>query len=727
MPLISVIVPLYNAELHLEECLDSILRQTHRDLEIILVDDGSTDQSAEILAGYAARDPRITVVAGPAQGSAGAARNTGLEIATGTYLSFLDADDVFAPTMLEELHSRAVADDADVVLSKFRLFHDNTRDTSAAEWSLRLEHLPRKRPFSPNQVADHLFFSVTPAAWNKLFRASFVRSRQLRFQPLRHTNDAYFTLMSLAQAERITYLDRALVHYRVGNSASLQGTLDKSPLEFVEALEAIRAGLREAGLYSTFERAFVNQALMTCLANLKRQTTLAGFLAVYDALRKDILQRFEVADRPPEYFLRDDLHAKLWQILQLTPDSYLFHRLSETLDTVEQAEARARRALHQAGLRAALARDPQPAPLTILTASARDASTGPAVSVIVPVYNTELFLQECLDSVLRQSGVDLEVICVDDGSTDGSARILDGYAARDSRLRVIHQANTGLSDARNAGLAASTGRYLCFLDSDDYWRLDGLAELVLLADSSDLDVVMFDAASLREPGVDDALWLKYHDHYTRKPHLEPRSGVVMVADLGDEYRPSACLYLVKRELLEDGGLQFYPGIAHEDNLFTFTVMLRAGRVSHVSTAHYARRVRPGSIVTALDRAASARGYFITYVEMVRALASHDAMDQRAAAAMGDLAYRIFRGARNNTVGLSEELVERLGEVDPAADAQAVFLLLRQAWSEGRRVKLLSKRLKLATGGETLSGRRGWRRHRLVVAIKPYAKRLLGRG
>lgn len=730
MPLVSVIVPVHNAALYLRDCLDSILGQTHRDLEILLVDDGSTDGSAEILAGYAARDARVTVVPGPAQGSAGAARNVGLSLANGAYLSFLDADDIFAPTLIEELHARAVLDDADIVLSKCRVFHDSTRDTSPAEWSLRLEHLPVGRPFSPRHVADHLFYSVTPAPWNKLFRTGFVRDKGLLFQHLRRSNDVYFTLMALAQAERITYLDRALVQYRVGNLTSLQATLDEEPLEFVAALEATRQGLRAAGLYEIFERAFVNQALMTCLSNLKHQRTPAGFRAVHEALSTGVLEHFGVTGRPAAYFVREDIATKLSQLLELPPDDYLFHRLDEAQAAVEQAEAKVRRAHRLATPWTGGTCQPaaHPGEVTPAAPTPEPAAGRPDVTVIIPVHNTERYLRECLDSVLRQSGVELEVVCVDDGSTDGSPLLLDSYSARSDRVRVIHQPNAGPSVARNTGIPHATGRYVCFLDSDDYWRMDGLAELVRLADASELDLLMFDAVSQREPGVDDRLWSRYREYYARASHPETRTGIEMVADLHESsgYRPSPCLYLMSRELLDSVPLRFYPGIRHEDDLFTFHVMLHANRVSHVSTAFYARRIRPGSIVTAIDRMASAGGYLVSYVEMLRALSTHRSMDQRSAAAMGSLVQVTFGGARNDALKLSEDLVERLAEVDPAPDAQAAFQLLRRAWLDDRKSRLLTKRLKLATGAAS-GPRAAWRSHPAVVAIKARLKPFLRRG
>ena len=92
----------------------------------------------------------------------------------------------------------------------------------------------------------------------------------------------------------------------------------------------------------------------------------------------------------------------------------------------------------------------------------------PKVSIIIPVYNVERYLRQCLDSAMNQTLRDIEIICVDDGSTDGSGRILDEYASVDSRFVIVHQANGGLSDARNSGITRATGDFIVFLDSDDF-------------------------------------------------------------------------------------------------------------------------------------------------------------------------------------------------------------------------------------------------------------------
>lgn len=113
----------------------------------------------------------------------------------------------------------------------------------------------------------------------------------------------------------------------------------------------------------------------------------------------------------------------------------------------------------------------------------------PLVSVIIPVYRTEEYLAECVESVLAQSYGNLEIILVDDGSPDGAPALCDAYALRDPRIRVIHKKNGGLSDARNAGKAVATGAYLTFLDSDDIWARETVEHMVSLAQKEDAQVV----------------------------------------------------------------------------------------------------------------------------------------------------------------------------------------------------------------------------------------------
>ena len=719
MPLVSVIVPVYNAERHIGECLRTIRDQTLTDFELLLVDDGSTDSTPSILAEFAAGEPRARVLKGPGRGTAGAARNAGIAEATGDYLAFLDADDYFLPTMLEELHAKAVEDDADVVACKFAVHNELTGEVTRPNWMLQTAQLPADLPFAGSEVGDQLFAAFNPAAWNKLFRAAFIREKGIAFQELRRTNDAYFTFVALALADRITYLDAYLVNYRVANSSSLQATVHEDPLEFVQALEAIRATLKREGRWAGTERAFAQLALNMCVGNLKRQTDAEAFFEVYEALRGEILARLDLLDAPDDYFFRKSHVEWRRRVIQETPTEYLFQRATMAEANAEKQGFAAREAARRAAQGIG-----RPETASVLVPAEREPEPDvddaglPDVSVIIPVYNTVTYLAECIGSAQRQTGCSVEIVCIDDGSTDGSGEVLDRYAAADPRIRVVHQENAGLSRTRNAGVALATGRYLCFLDSDDYWQGDLLAELVGRADEDALDVLMFDAVCVREPGVDDELWSKYESYYERKAYEGAYEGARLMAAMNaaKEYRASACLYLMRRGHVVAQGVQFYPGIAHEDNLYTFSLLLAAGRAGHSQAALYARRVRPDSIVTAGSRLAAAQGYFLSWVEMVRLLHGRHLGDAEVTHEIAAIVHSIYAGARRSGSRLQADMVAPLADVDPGADAAALFRVLKRGWSDDRTKRRLDRKLKHA-----------WQEMPVIRGAKQVLKRVLRRG
>ena len=222
-------------------------------------------------------------------------------------------------------------------------------------------------------------------------------------------------------------------------------------------------------------------------------------------------------------------------------------------------------------------------------------SNKPAISVVIPVYNVEVYLRECVDSVLAQTMQDFEIILVDDGATDSCGTICDEYGAKNERVRVIHQPNGGLSSARNTGLDAATGEYVYFLDSDDYIETYALEQLWSMARKENADVVFFDASVFFTDCEPDPKAYQYH----RSKTYAPKNGRQMLLELldTDEYRTAVPLMLLRREYMRKHGLRFRPGILHEDELFTFYVFHADGKVSHCHEKLYARRMRAASIMT----------------------------------------------------------------------------------------------------------------------------------
>ncbi len=237
------------------------------------------------------------------------------------------------------------------------------------------------------------------------------------------------------------------------------------------------------------------------------------------------------------------------------------------------------------------------------------------ISIIIPVYNVEDFLDECIRSALNQTYQWIEVLLIDDGSTDSCPLKCDQYELVDSRVKVTHQSNRGLSGARNAGLLLARGEYVYFLDSDDFISLDTIEKLHNVAKEKDLDVVLFDADVVDESGQKrngDRLYIrsgKYDSVY---------EGERLFTEMkrNDEYRSAVPLLFIRKSFLDEVNLSFHEGILHEDELFTFVLLMKCRRAGHLPESLYHRRIRSGSIMTTSGNENQFRGLQTVLEEMV---------------------------------------------------------------------------------------------------------------
>lgn len=259
MPAISVIITVYNGAEYLKECLDSILAQTFESLEIICVDDASTDNTPQLLKTY--RD-RITIITNPSNRMAGESRNIGFEKAAGEYVIFLDADDVFEPDMLEKAYEKAKSCEADLCIFKEDVFSDNIgKRTNFAYAESFIKELGKREFFSPKEISDMIFNLWNGWAWDKLFCREFILKAGLRFQNLHSTNDGFFVHAALASAERICLVNEVLVHHRTGNGSSVSNTRDCAWESCLVYLKALRQYLIQKGLFTVFEKSYLNWSL----------------------------------------------------------------------------------------------------------------------------------------------------------------------------------------------------------------------------------------------------------------------------------------------------------------------------------------------------------------------------------------------------------------------------------------------------------------------------------
>lgn len=216
------------------------------------------------------------------------------------------------------------------------------------------------------------------------------------------------------------------------------------------------------------------------------------------------------------------------------------------------------------------------------------------VSIVIPFYNVEDYFRECLDSVTNQTLDDLEIICINDGSTDDSLKIAEEFANHDNRIKIVSQENKGVGAARNRGLELSKGDYIYFMDSDDSIKLNALGLLYDFCKSNDLDILLF-----KQIVVNDKTGEMFKNPYYEMEFLKPfNKKVFNYKDLGnDALKLAVSLHgkLLKRDLIHS--IRFPEGYIFEDNLFFAEAMLKAKRVSFYDEYFYYRRFRDNSIIT----------------------------------------------------------------------------------------------------------------------------------
>ena len=322
-PQISVIIPVYNAEKYLHECVDTVVNQSLKDIEIICVNDGSTDSSLAILEEYAKKDNRIILLSQKNRG-AGAARNAGLKIAKGKYLSFLDSDDFFSLAMLEKAYSIAEERKVEIVVYNTKTFNIVTGQYKDGPHLLNNYFIPSKIIFSYHDVP--IIDALGPCLWNKLFLKDLIDRNKIVFQETKRANDLFFTFVSVICARNITVINDPLLYYRIGNDDNLQSTNHKTPFEFNKALIALKKKLIEINKYKDVEKWFISFIIRSCLYNLSSLRKPNAYELVYNKVKNEILPSLNIPNEPQEYFYTTDVYNEIKNMQSMSVIEYLFFK-----------------------------------------------------------------------------------------------------------------------------------------------------------------------------------------------------------------------------------------------------------------------------------------------------------------------------------------------------------------------------------------------------------------
>ena len=250
--LLSVVSPVYNGSAYLTPFLQSVLNQSFSDFELIMVDDGSTDDSVQIIQTYQEKDARIHLIRQNHQG-AGSARNIGLSQVKGQYIIFLDSDDWFNEDFFKIMLDRITKDQSDVAVCEFFIYNQQTGEKQISA----IAETGNQKIAKTNLVFD-LF---TPNTWVKIYRTAFLKENHLLFQEIPSCNDWSFVFASLACANKVSVIREPLMYYRTQTSTSISSYRYKRTKDIVRAIKHLKHELKSRNLYSQYQEGFARKSV----------------------------------------------------------------------------------------------------------------------------------------------------------------------------------------------------------------------------------------------------------------------------------------------------------------------------------------------------------------------------------------------------------------------------------------------------------------------------------
>ena len=536
-PKVSVIIPVYNVEQYLRECLDSVVNQTLKEIEIICVDDGSTDSSLEILKEYAKKDKRMTVIRQDNSGS-GHARNAGLTVADGEFIAFMDSDDMYpSDKTLEHLYTAAIKNKVFICGGSLNQLRDGTLVTDVSKFE-------KGYTFEKDGTIEYKDYQFDFGYWRFIYNRQFLEENKLCFPDYLRYQDPPFFIKTMVLAQKFYALKEATYVYRV--SYKKVHWNERKALDF---FKGARDCLFFANEYSLFDLCY----LLT--------TRLNG------SISKELFKKYtDVAE----------IHSVISEITDYTD----YRRLP--LNTVDEDIKK--------------------------YAVKRKINEVPCISIIIPCYKVEKYLRQCLNSVLKQTLKNIEIICINDGSPDNSLSIMREYAAIDKRIVIIDQENQGLSCARNNAISIAKGEYMWYVDSDDWIRKDACEILYKKAKENSLDVL-----NLARVNYDDETG-KYKQLRWQKMDYVNSDKEIFSKDEVDGFIEnipiSAVGYLYRRQFISDHDILFPEKLLFEDNYFLRKSLIFVRRFGIESKVLYFKRTHAGAITRNIAN------FFADYIKIV---------------------------------------------------------------------------------------------------------------
>lgn len=520
---VSVIIPIYNVESYVEECINSVRNQSLTDIEIICVNDKGTDDSWEIVKRMAKEDSRIILIENDCNRGLSYTRNHGLGAAKGEYIYFLDSDDYIVPDCLMKLYQNAVQENLEIQIFEAEFVYE----------SEELRPIFSKNPSSfkveYNEIYDGKSLFVKwmdvwdwmPSQPRFFYSRDFLMKNNLSFVEGMLHEDEIFTFDVLMNAVRIRIVNEKL-----------------------------------------FCRRFRKDSIMTVRPVMNH---FRGCILILQHVYKYLLNLksdFSTFENSIKFYMS--------KIASNARNKY--HNIEDTPDKT------------------------------------------PEISVIIPCYNVEKYIEECLNSVILQSIWNIEIICINDGSSDNTLSLLNKFERIDPRINVYNlEENRGQSVARNVGLSMASGKYIYMLDADDYIVDGAFEELLQYAEKDDADVIAFENQQFSDNPVFGEKAKEVLFSYKGYAGTFRGTDAFSILISRDIISPSVPTYMIKKDYIDNLGLRFIENIIHEDIGFILEMLVFSKITVLINKPYFMRRFRAGSTVTSKLTSRNIEGYLRSFI------------------------------------------------------------------------------------------------------------------
>lgn len=542
---VSVIIPIFNGEKFLKKCLDSICKQTLDNIEIICINDGSTDNTLSILEKYSSKDQRIKIISTENNGQ-GSARNAALNCAEGEYIAFVDADDWIDHDALDLLYNDAKSRNLDLLFYQMMNYMDYSKDYVETDLynhvCFEKNGIDENIIFNSNDTKDFLFeIPVCPVS--KLYRRDFLEEHNLRFTEGMFFEDNDFFYKLYFKCQKAGFLKKHL-YYRRRHKDSVTQIIDKRKFDIIYAANDILDVFKANGMYDVCKKDVINHTFLMVVEWFKKFS-----LDLRQSFYKTIKDNFKGFNEYCDDFKNNlDYENKVVHDFVVNNDYYLDFLSEYKLFKSEYI-------IYDGGREFIGGTDEY-------KSHVKSSSKRYKISIVIPIYNVGKYIHRTLLSIENQSfGVeDLEVLLVDDSSTDNTYDVLKDYSDKYDGFKVIHiKKGTGsCGTPRNVGLLEASSDYVLFLDHDDLLEINALEVLYNVIQCHDCDLVYGTYAS-----VDVDLPTKI---------IYPNEKQGFFNGISDNERsiafppPSIWTKLFKRDFLIKNNI-FFPTILGEDAIF----------------------------------------------------------------------------------------------------------------------------------------------------------------